>query len=460
MADQSPVNRQALVQDVLDVVRFLYEQERSGQRVRLPEASGRYGKKLLLDFSDYVKFLRRFHYLLIHRADQSLVMTEEGRGLMEAGIGEGFEQEMIQHFGDLVQEAAEEETVDMPDEPGFDLSDVAAEAAEPPRPAPAARAAGEPRFVENRPGRPAEPPRPPPRAATAVAEPAGVPMPATAAGVKADAKYTRYDALGSGGLGTVYRGRLGSLSMDVAIKEIKELFTFFNFLQRSEVVKHLREAVGQMALLSHPGVVKILDQNTEVAHPFFVMEFAPGGSLRSAMAGQPLEIDRALCLFAQMVYALRYAHASQVVHGNLKPENVLLDAQGNVRLSDFGMTRLLASDADRAVPLQRVDVAGYLAPEQMSNTATSGVASDVYALGILLYEMLTGALPGRRSPLPSEVRAEVPKGIDELFDRTTKDDPDKRYPDLDALLDDFYKAFPDKRYLEKGRLVLYAGPGR
>ncbi|HSA23090.1 MAG TPA: hypothetical protein P5076_16655, partial [Myxococcota bacterium] len=244
MAEQTPTNRQLLSQDVLDIVSFLYEQERGGQRVRLPEATTLYGKKLILDFSDYVKFLRRFHYLLIHRADQSLVMTEEGRGLVENGVGEGFAQEIVQHFGDLVREAPEDETVPMPDEPGFDLSDVAAEA-EAPRPPVPARAAAEPRFVENRPRsaeglRPvaaeAETPRPPvparatARATTAVAEPAGTPMPAASGGNKVDAKYTRYDALGSGGIGTVYRGRVSSLSMDVAIKEIKDLFTYFNFL--------------------------------------------------------------------------------------------------------------------------------------------------------------------------------------------------------------------------------------
>jgi eukaryotic-like serine/threonine-protein kinase len=102
----------------------------------------------------------------------------------------------------------------------------------------------------------------------------------------------------------------------------------------------------------------------------------------------------------------------------------------------------------------------YLAPEllQPQRAKDAGPASDVYGLGILLYEMLTGQIPGRRSPLPSEVNSAAPAGLDALFDKMTEDRVEQRYPDLDAMLEDFYKAFPEAQFLAKGDLILSSEP--
>jgi serine/threonine protein kinase len=99
---------------------------------------------------------------------------------------------------------------------------------------------------------------------------------------------------------------------------------------------------------------------------------------------------------------------------------------------------------------------GYMSPELISRSKEVGPTADIYGLGILLYEMLTGQLPGRRSPLPSEVNAQVPKALDNIFDKMTQDRKDARYPDFDAMLDDFYKAFPAKEYLVKGDIILWS----
>jgi serine/threonine protein kinase len=98
----------------------------------------------------------------------------------------------------------------------------------------------------------------------------------------------------------------------------------------------------------------------------------------------------------------------------------------------------------------------YMAPELIGRAKEAGPSADVYGLGILLYEMLTGQIPGRRSPLPSEVNSDAPSGLDSLFDRMTQDRKEQRYPDMDSMLEDFYKAFPEKEYLEKGDLVLWS----
>jgi hypothetical protein len=426
------VSQQVLIEEMQYILTYLIDQAKAGKRIRLSDARSRLTGRLTLDFADYFKFLKRYNYVIINRTDHGLAVTDEGRALSEASPSEPFQQEIKQHFGAQVQDA--HELIEMQDE-SFPVATPAPEvASEQADPALADQAA-----------------RPMRSAPSAEAR-------ASSKGIKFDTKYTRYETIGSGGIGTVYRGRLNSLSLDVAIKEIKELFSYFNFLQRTEVIRHLRDAVGQMALLEHPLVVKVIDQNTEVAHPYFVTEFLTGGNLRDLMSGQRIPLDRALTLFVQISYALRAAHRGELVHGNLKPENILFDTLGNVRVTDFGMTRLLQSDSNRAVPRVVTGSIGYLSPEQMADASLATPQSDLYSLGILLYELLTGNLPGRRSPLPSEADAEVPKALDDLFDRMTRDDPADRFPDVDALLDAFYAAFKDGRFLSKGSIILFADP--
>lgn len=432
------VSRDVLIEEMQFILSFLLEQGRSGKRIRLSDARSRLTGRLTLDFADYFKFLKRYNYVVINRTDHGLAVTDEGKALSADAAGESFAGELKQHFGDQVEEG--QELIEMRDDA------FTATRAEPDGDDDPAGTAAE-SVAEPEPARPSR--RAPSREARSAPK-----------GTKYDTKYTRYESIGSGGIGTVYRGRLNSLALDVAIKEIKELFSYFNFLQRSEVIRHLRDVVGQMAVLQHPLVVKVIDQNTDVAHPYFVTEFLTGGNLRDQMEAGDFELDRALILFTQICYALQAAHAEEVLHGNLKPENILFDNQGNVRVTDFGMTRLLHTSSDRAVPRVVTGSIGYLSPEQMADASSSSVSADIYSLGIMFYEMLTGNLPGRRSPLPSEANKDVPKALDDIFDRMTRDDPQERYPDVDALLGAFYEVFEDHRFLSQGQIIMFAKAAR
>jgi len=411
------ISKNVMIDEMRFILETLCDRARMGARPRLSDVRSMLKGNLTLDFADYFKFLKRYNYVLINRSDQTLVVTEEGRSMAEKGASTEFLTELTKHFGDQVQNG--EELIEMAEEESFPEEEPAA------RPARAAKARNKPESV--------------------------------ASGSKYDSKYTRYDAVGSGGIGTVFKGRHNALALDVALKEIKDLFSYFNFLQRSEVVRHLKQVVEYMSNLNHPLIVKIIDENVEVAHPYFVMEFLTGGNLKELMDGKPLDIERCLTLFTQICYALSFAHRQEVIHGNIKPENILFDALGNVRVTDFGMTRLLQTEADRPIPQVITGSIGYLSPEQMKERSVLTVSSDIYSLGILLYEMLTGNLPGRRSPLPSEVNKGVPKDIDDMFDKMTRDAPEERYPDIDAVLSDFYSYFKDGTYLSKGKIILYAG---
>jgi eukaryotic-like serine/threonine-protein kinase len=413
------VTQVMLVDEMRVVLQSLCDKAKAGARPRLGDARSFLKNSLTLDFADYFKFLKRYNYVLINRGDQTLAVTEEGRVIAENGEDDEFVNELKQHFGKQIKEG--EELIDMEGEEEFTNEDERV------RPT---------RITK---GKTKDKPDPA----------------AQQKGAKYDSKYTRYGAIGSGGIGTVFKGRHNALALDVAIKEIKDLFTYFNFLQRSDVVRHLKEVVGLMATLNHPLAVNIIDENVEIAHPYFVMEFLTGGSLKDEMAAGSLALDRSLILFTQICYVLNSAHKQDVIHGNIKPENFLIDSQGNVRVTDFGMTRLLHTESDRPVPQVITGSIGYLSPEQMKLRSELTVSSDIYSLGILFYEMLTGNLPGRRSPLPSEVKSDIPKEIDDLFEKMTKDAPEERYPDFDAVLSDFYNFFKDGKYLNKGRMILF-----
>ncbi len=402
------------------VLKSLNDKARVGARPRLVDVRGFLQNSLSLDFADYFKFLKRFNYLVINRGDQTLTVTDEGRLIAERGEDDDFVKELKQHF---VKNDLEEELL-LPENVGGGEDDTF----KGPAPRPAPPSAKKKDHWENS---------------------------AAAKGSKYDSKYTRYGAIGSGGIGTVFKGRHNAMALDVAIKEIKDLFTYFNFLQRSDVVRHLKEVVGLMASLDHPLTVKIIDENVEIAHPYFVMEYLTGGNLLDEMGKDKIPLDRAMILFTQMCYALDAAHKQDVVHGNIKPENFLIDKQGNVRITDFGMSRLLQMDSDRPVPQVITGSIGYLSPEQMKERSSLTVSADIYSLGILFYEMLTGNLPGRRSPLPSQVNKEIPSAIDDIFDKMTRDAPEERYPDIEAILGDFYSHFQDGCYQAMGKVILF-----
>lgn len=271
-------------------------------------------------------------------------------------------------------------------------------------------------------------------------------------------RYQKFDPIGSGPLGTVFKGRFNSLGLDISIKELKDIFGYFSFLQRGEVLKRLKKELCAQAQVRHAGIAQIIDQNVDSARPYFVVELL-NGSLKERLeagGGKGVPVQHALRWFLQLAYGLRAAHNAGLTHHNLKPENILFDGYGNAKLADFGLGRVIEVDSTKGMPQVFMGTGGmvYMAPELIHRAKDSGSAADVYGLGIILYEMLTGQIPGRRSPLPSEVNTDAPSGLDSIFDKMTQDKQAHRYPDIDSMLEDFYKAFPEKEYLERGDLIL------
>ena len=254
-------------------------------------------------------------------------------------------------------------------------------------------------------------------------------------GVRMDKRYLRLECIGGGALGRVWTGYQLALDRPVSIKMFEGLDEVFRGPEKASMLRRLELTVRAHASLISPYIVQILDQNVQHEPPYVVMEQAPGGSLKSLLANGALPAPIAIRYFMQMALGLKTAHDAGVIHRDLKPQNVLLDALGNVKLCDFGMSQV--ADGETSM-LRRAYVGygslGYMAPEMFTAGGEASGSADIYSLGIIFYEMLTGRLPGRRSPMPSEVVSDLPKEIDDLFDAMAQDDVEQRIGSIDDVL--------------------------
>jgi serine/threonine protein kinase/WD40 repeat protein len=248
--------------------------------------------------------------------------------------------------------------------------------------------------------------------------------------------YRVLEQIGEGAFGVVYRATQPQIGREVAIKAVPpELANHPDFVRRFE-----REA-QIVARLEHPHIVPLYDYWREPDAAYLVMRFLRGGSVEDLVRSGPLEPERAASILDQVAAALSAAHRQGVVHRDVKPGNVLLDGEGNAYLTDFGVA-LDAGSPERSSGTMIRGTPGYLSPEQVRLDPASG-RSDIYALGIVAYEMLTGAPPfpetsmqdlldhHLRDPIPSvrETQPDLPAPLDRTIARATAKDAQERFSD-------------------------------
>ncbi len=267
--------------------------------------------------------------------------------------------------------------------------------------------------------------------------------------------YTREETIGSGGIGTVYRGRQTRLNRAVAVKEIRDIFHVFADVQRDDIVDRFIEIIQTQARLNHTNIIETLDIDPDAEYPFVVTQWAPGGNLRRLIEieGRP-PLAVALRYFLQILHALTAAHDQGVVHGGLKPENVVLDQAGNALLTDFGIARVVERGGGNQVYVG-VGTVAYMGPEQFHSPNRTSVKSDIYSLGIMFYEMLTGKVPGRRSPMPSSFYPDIPRKLDDIFDQMSMDSEEDRYASTTDILQEIYSSPEVMKILDKRAGVLF-----
>ena len=229
------------------------------------------------------------------------------------------------------------------------------------------------------------------------------------------------ECLGRGGMGVVYKARQKSLGRLVALKLLapereKDPQFSARFSQEAQA----------LAQLDHPHIVTVYDFGQSGGFFYLLMEYVDGVNLRQLMEARKLSPEEALTIVPPLCEALQFAHERGIVHRDIKPENLLLAKDGRVKIADFGIARMMGSTAAAADEEKAAGTPGYMAPEQMNAPTQADNRVDIYSLGVVFYEMLTGELPGERFQRPSR-KVGVDVRIDEIVLRALEKEPALRY---------------------------------
>jgi serine/threonine-protein kinase len=255
------------------------------------------------------------------------------------------------------------------------------------------------------------------------------------------------ERIGEGAMGVVYRGRQPALNRIVALKMLHPA-------ARSDpkLLARFRTEIQAVARLSHPNFVQIYEIGERESLPYFVMEHVGGGSLERKLGGGPLPWRHAAQLIETLARAMDFAHAQGIVHRDLKPANILLTLDGQPKITDFGLAKIIsAQDTGLSRAGGIVGTPTYMAPEQADGGAT-GPSSDLYSLGATLYELLTGYPPFRgatvygtllqvmhQDPIPpGRLRPKLPRDLETICLKCLEKDPQRRYASCEALAADLH----------------------
>ena len=248
--------------------------------------------------------------------------------------------------------------------------------------------------------------------------------------------YRILTKIGQGGMATVYKAYQPSMDRHVAIKILPG-----QLADSPEFVKRFQQEARFIAKLEHPHILPVFDYGEDNGITYFVMRYFEAGTLKNKMEAGPLPIQEIDRIFTQLADALGYAHARGIVHRDLKPANALVDAEGNLFLTDFGIAKLLESASPRLTQTDAImGTPAYISPEQ-AQAGPVDQRSDIYSLGIILYEMVTGRVPyvadtplavilkhvSDPLPLPSVVKSDISPAIEQVILKALAKNPNDRF---------------------------------
>jgi tRNA A-37 threonylcarbamoyl transferase component Bud32 len=232
--------------------------------------------------------------------------------------------------------------------------------------------------------------------------------------------------LGAGGMGAVYKARQKQLDRLVALKLMHPRFS-----RDPQFAERFNREARALAKLSHPNIVHVYEFGTVgvagTEQFYFIMEYVDGANLQQLIATKSLSAEQALTIVPKLCDALQYAHDEGVVHRDIKPANILVDKKGRVKIADFGLAKIAGVEDGRLTRTnQGMGTMMYMAPEQMENAKSVDHRADIYSLGVVFYEMLTGELPMGHFAPPSE-KVQVDVRFDEIVLHALERDVERRY---------------------------------
>ena len=277
-------------------------------------------------------------------------------------------------------------------------------------------------------------------------------------------RYEIGEMIGTGGMADVYIGEDRRLSRKVAVKVLRS-----DLARDPSFVARFRKEALAAAGLNHPGIVAVYDSGEEGANSYIVMELVNGHTLREEIAKlTPLTIDRSLEIIEGVLSALSYSHSNGIIHRDIKPGNIMLTDSGDVKVMDFGIARAMDDiGATMTSTWNVVGTAQYLSPEQATGEAAD-LRSDIYSVGCLLYELVSGQPPftgdtpvaiayqhvSSDFPLPSAINPNLDSNIDKIITVALAKNPEDRYQSADLMLADIRRAMRGQDVTTKIRRII------
>lgn len=270
--------------------------------------------------------------------------------------------------------------------------------------------------------------------------------------------YRIISQVGEGGMATVYKAYQSSMDRNVAIKVLPQ-----QLAESEEFVKRFQQEARTIAKLEHPYILPVFDYGEEKGTAYFVMRYLEAGTLKEKMSAGQLSLDEINRIFMQLTDALGYAHAHGVVHRDLKPANVLVDSDGNLFLTDFGIAKLLESASPRLTQTSAImGTPAYISPEQAAALPVDQ-RSDIYSLGVILYEMVIGRVPfvadtplavilkhlNDPLPPPSTVKPDISPSIEQVIIKALAKEPDNRFNNTTEFVSAWRSALTGIQPIEK-----------
>ena len=275
-------------------------------------------------------------------------------------------------------------------------------------------------------------------------------------GKRLDGRYEIQEIIGVGGMAVVYKAYDRQENRTVSVKILRD-----EFAGNEEFMRRFRNESRAVSMLSHPNIVKIYDMSFGDRFQYIVMEYIDGITLKEYIDQQKvIRWKEAVHFTLQILYALQHAHERGVIHRDIKPQNIMLLRDGTIKVTDFGIARFSSSETQTLTD-KAIGSVHYIAPEQARGSVTDA-KSDVYSVGVMLYEMLTGKLPFEAENAvsvaimqmqaeavpPREINPDIPEGLEQITLKAMKKDPTQRYDSAASMIADInaFKQNPSIRF--------------